>query len=84
VLPFLLGDELVARCDLKADRAGRQLLVLAAYAEPGHDRRRIAAELVEELRALQRWLGLDGLLFGDRGDLVHALRAAVRHTGARP
>jgi uncharacterized protein YcaQ len=84
VLPFLLGDELVARCDLKADRSGRQLLVLAAYAEPGHDRRRIAAELVDELRSLQRWLGLDGLLVGDRGDLVDALRAAVRHTGPRP
>jgi uncharacterized protein YcaQ len=81
VLPFLLDDELVGRCDLKADRAGSRLLVQSAYTEPGHDRERIAAELAAELRELQAWLGLDGVLVGDRGDLTDLLRTALRGSG---
>jgi uncharacterized protein YcaQ len=82
VLPFLSGDELAARCDLKADRSSRRLLVQAAYTEPGHDRGRIAEELAAELQVMRDWLGLDGILVGDRGDLADPLRTAVHRRAA--
>lgn len=73
VLPFVLGDEIVGRCDLKADRAGGALLVQAAYAEPGHHHDHVAAELVAELREMASWLGLADIRIGDRGDLAESL-----------
>ena len=69
VLPFLLGDELVGRVDLKADRANRALLVQSAWAEPGVNEREVAAELMEELRLMASWLELDRIEVTGRGDL---------------
>ena len=59
VLPFLLGEELVARVDLKSDRARGALLVQGAFAEDGVDRAHVAGELADELRLVADWLGLD-------------------------
>ncbi|WP_374443669.1 winged helix-turn-helix domain-containing protein [Stella sp.] len=73
VLPFLMGDRLVGRVDLKADRAGRRLLVLAAHAEPGADPAAIAPALHGELAGLARWLGLDDVAVAPQGDLAPAL-----------
>jgi uncharacterized protein len=82
VLPFLLGESLVARVDLKADRARRTLQVLGAFGEPtagdaagGPDE--LADELAAELRELAGWLGLDAIEVADRGDLAGALRAEI-------
>jgi uncharacterized protein YcaQ len=75
VCPFLLGDDLVARCDLKADRQRSTLLVQSAFLEPGRDERGVASNLADELREMQRWLQLDRLEVADRGDLTPSLRA---------
>lgn len=84
VLPFLLGDRLVARVDLKADRAARTLHVLAAYAEPRVKQREVAAGLAEELRLLAGWLGLDaGIVVAQRGNLSRPLRGAILARRAR-
>ena len=61
VLPFLLGDRLVARVDLKAERAAGTLRVIATHYEPGVQRHEVAAQLRDELQLLARWLGLAGV-----------------------
>jgi uncharacterized protein YcaQ len=78
VLPFLLGERLVARVDLKADRAGGVLRVQAAHAEPGVAKPRVAAALARELALLAAWLGLARVAVMRRGDLAPALARATR------
>ena len=77
VLPFLLGEELVARVDLKSDRDRGALLVQGAFAEEGVDRVHVAAELAAELRLVADWLGLDEVAVMRRGDLADALGARI-------
>jgi uncharacterized protein len=76
VLPFLLGDRIVARADLKADRRAGLLRVNAAYAEPDAPEE-TAAELAVELRSLAGWLGLHEVTVEPRGDLGVALRSSL-------
>jgi uncharacterized protein YcaQ len=76
VCPFLLGDTLVARCDLKADRVRRILSVQGAFLEPGQDARRVVPDLASELRQMQSWLELESIEVSERGDLAAMLRGA--------
>jgi uncharacterized protein YcaQ len=76
VLPFLLGDRVVARVDLKADRKAGLLLVKGAYAEASAPPE-TAEELFDELGRLAGWLGLGSVVIETRGDLAAALVGAA-------
>ncbi len=76
MLPFLLGDRLVARLDLKADRAAGVLLVQGAYSEAGVDDGEVVEPLIEELALMAGWLGLDTVASTHRGALAVALQRA--------
>ncbi len=78
VLPFLLGDRLVARVDVKADRVRSALVVPAAYAEEAADRRAVAADLADELSLVASWLELDRVKTGGQGDLGPMLGDVIK------
>ncbi len=72
-LPYLLGDRLVGRVDLKADRGAGVLRVQGAYVEEGVDARTVVEPLIEELRLMAGWLELDTVATTARGELAEVL-----------
>ena len=80
VMPFLLDDELVARVDVKADRAGGALQVLGAFVEDDQDPARIVGPLLRELRELADWLGLADVQIVEHGSLGSALAGEAKRS----
>jgi uncharacterized protein YcaQ len=79
VLPFLLGNKLVARVDLKAERKQGKLWALSALEEPGANRVQVAEALADELFLLARWVGLEEVAVSNRGGLAAPLRSALKN-----
>jgi uncharacterized protein YcaQ len=78
VWPLLVDGQLMARVDLKADRAADTLRVVGAFGEPEAPRSRAAAALAGELQSMATWLGLAGFTVSGRGDLATELRTAAK------
>ena len=83
VLPILWGDSVVGRLDLKSDRQRGALLVQGSYTEPGVPVGPLADDLAPELHRMARWLELETVDVGARGDLASTLRDAVGHYARR-
>lgn len=81
-LPVLVGDDIVGRIDLKADRARSTLLVQSAWWEQGAPSG-AAARVADELRTAARWQGLESISVSRWGDAVDdiadVLPEAARH-----
>ncbi|MCX6502159.1 MAG: winged helix DNA-binding domain-containing protein [Microbacterium sp.] len=81
-LPVVIGDRVVGRVDLKADRAASVLRVQAAWWEP-EPPLGAAERLADVLREAARWQGLAGLSVSRWGnaaeDVARALPEASRH-----
>jgi uncharacterized protein YcaQ len=77
VLPFLHGEQIVARVDLKSDRAISTLRVQAAHTEGAVDGKAITGALAAELRLMADWLGLARVKVERVGNLARPLIGAV-------
>jgi uncharacterized protein YcaQ len=75
VFPLLVGEKLVGRFDLKADRLGLRLIVQASWLEEGADPALAADAAAIELARMARWLSLPDIVVMPRGNLWKTLAA---------
>ena len=79
VLPFRVGDQIVARVDLKADRQNKTLLVLAVHEEAHTELGACIDSLARELNSLSTWLGFEQISVTRHNSISKRLAAAVSH-----
>ena len=78
VLPFLFGQNFVARLDLKADRTNESLRVVGAFAEAQTEAKNFVHAMAAELRSMADWLGLERIVVSKNGDLAPMLRSTLK------
>jgi uncharacterized protein len=79
VLPFLHGDRLVGRVDLKADRKRGRLEVRGGSVEEGEKAGPVAEAMAPQLLSMARWLNLQSVAATSRrGELMRELRAKLK------
>ena len=78
VLPFVLGDQVVGRVDLKADRARGELLVQSAWGEDDVDESHVSAAMLEEISLMAAWLELECVRVVGGGNLGPTMRRRTR------
>lgn len=83
VYPFLLGQAIAARVDLKADRQAGVLRVQSAWREADHPTAEadVSRALADELATMSEWLGLDAVQVQPVGDLAGLLASACARAG---
>ncbi|WP_043309867.1 winged helix-turn-helix domain-containing protein [Pseudomonas sp. ML96] len=74
VLPFLHHERLLARVDLRSERAHGRLAVHAVHLEEAVLSEEALYALAGELRALAQWLGLEAVLLNCRSPVATLLR----------
>ncbi|NQV05668.1 winged helix DNA-binding domain-containing protein, partial [bacterium] len=77
VLPVLMGERVVGRVDLKADRAAGVLRVRGAFVEDHADPVGVARGVAAESREMAAWLGLTDVSVEPKGGLAGPLAAAL-------
>lgn len=76
-LPFLLGDELVGRVDMKADRKAGTLLAQGSFVEDGQDPLRVGREMATQMVVMADWLGLESIEIKDNGNAAASIEKAL-------
>ncbi|MFV1992105.1 MAG: DNA glycosylase AlkZ-like family protein, partial [Acidimicrobiales bacterium] len=77
VLPFLLGEELVGRIEVKADRKDAVLRVFGAWSEPHHENEFTAAAMASSIRELAKHLQMNDFEMPHKGNLSALVTAQL-------